>query len=429
MPEGTLSLTTVKGFEFWPKEQEVEIRGGEVTHVEIRLERMTDMAAKGWYSGSTHMHMNYGGNLYNTLENLMFMSAAEDQDVVNELIANKDNRILDYQYFIPGGGAHPLSTPDRLLMVGQEYRPPFYGHVTLIGLRDHLLSPWATGYEGTAVESLYPSNTDMLRKAKAQHATTGYAHAFFGEEDPIDRGLGVARGFIVDAALDTTDGVEWSFSGRAAFHPWYAVLNNGLRVTATGGEICPEPRVELFREIDAANVDLKAFTEQFYRKLCASELAPVLDTLEFLARETDVWLEITTLLIPGENDSEAEIDELTSWVADRLGPEVPLHFTAFHPDYRMLDTPPTPPETLRRAREIGLGNGLHYVYTGNVRDLEGGTTRCRACGIPLVERDGYELVTYRIDDDGACRSCGTPCPGRFAGPAGTWGARRLPIVP
>jgi hypothetical protein len=166
----------------------------------------------------------------------MLMSAAEDQDVVNELIANKDNRILDYQYFIPGGGAHPLSTSDQLLMVGQEYRPPFYGHVTLIGLRDHLLSPWATGYEGTAVESLYPSNTDMLRKAKAQDATTGYAHAFFGEEDPIDRGLGVARGFMVDAAFDTTDGVEWSFSGHAAFHPWYAVLNNGLRVTATGGD-------------------------------------------------------------------------------------------------------------------------------------------------------------------------------------------------
>ncbi len=236
VPVGTLSLVAVKGFEFWPTETEVEIIAGDVTRVELGLERMTDMAAKGWYSGSTHMHMNYGGNLHNTIENLMLMSDAEDQDVVNELIANKDNRILDYQFFVPGGGAHPLSKPDRLLMVGQEYRPPFYGHVTLIGLRDHLLSPWATGYEGTAVESLYPSNTDMLRKAKAQHATTGYAHAFFGDEDPIDHGLGVAQGFMVDAAFDTTDGVEWSFSGRAAFDPWYAVLNNGLRVTATGGD-------------------------------------------------------------------------------------------------------------------------------------------------------------------------------------------------
>lgn len=236
VPVGMLDMTVIKGFEFWPNQQSVEIRAGETTEVDIQLERMTDMSAKGWYSGSTHMHMNYGGNLYNTLENLMLMSAAEDQDVVNELIANKDNRVLDYQYFIPGGGAHPLSTPDRLLMVGQEYRPPFYGHVTLIGLRDHLLSPWSTGYEGTGIESLYPSNTDMLRKAQAQGATTGYAHAFFGEDDPLDGTLGIARGLMIDAALDTADGVEWSFSGRSTFYPWYAVLNNGLRVTATGGD-------------------------------------------------------------------------------------------------------------------------------------------------------------------------------------------------
>lgn len=236
VPVGTLLMTASKGFEFWPREVEVDIAEGKRAEVDISLDRMADMAAKGWYSGSTHMHMNYGGNLYNTLENMMFMSAAEDQDVVNELIANKDNRVLDHQYFISGGGAHPLSTDEQLLMVGQEYRPPFYGHVTLIGLRDHLLSPWATGYEGTGIESLYPSNTDMLRKAKAQEATTGYAHAFFGEDDPLEGTLGIARGFMVDAAFDTTDGVEWSFSGRAAFYPWYAALNNGLRVTATGGD-------------------------------------------------------------------------------------------------------------------------------------------------------------------------------------------------
>jgi hypothetical protein len=240
VPAGKLRLTAVKGFEFWPDNEEVEIRAGEDTKVDMVLEQMTDMAAKGWYSGSTHMHMNYGGNLHNSLENLMFMSAAEDQDVVNELIANKDNRILDYQYFVPGGGAHPISKPDRLVMVGQEYRPPFFGHVTLIGLRDHLISPWATGYEGTGIESLYPSNTDILRKAKAQGAVTGYAHAFAAgtveDQDPIDHELGYAKGFMVDAALGTTDGLEWSFSGRAGFYPWYAVLNNGLRVTATGGD-------------------------------------------------------------------------------------------------------------------------------------------------------------------------------------------------
>ena len=237
VPAGKLHVEAVKGFEYWPEQADVQIKPGEVTPVTLKLKPMTDMAALGWYSGSTHMHMNYGGNLHNTLENLMLMSAGEDQDVVNELVANKDNRVLDYQFFVPGGGAHPISTPDRLVMVGQEYRPPFYGHVILLGLRDHLLSPWSTGYEGTGIESLYPSNTDMLRKAKAQNATTDYAHSFGGDNDPIlSPDLGQAKGFIVDAALKTTDGIEWAFSGRAPFYPWYAVLNNGLRVTATGGE-------------------------------------------------------------------------------------------------------------------------------------------------------------------------------------------------
>lgn len=236
VPAGTLSLQAVKGFEYWPRIADVEILANEVTTLNITLDRMTDMAAKGWYSGSTHMHMNYGGNLHNTLDNMMMMSAAEDQDVVNELVANKDNRVLDYQFFVPGGGAHPVSTPDRLVMVGQEYRPPFYGHVFLIGLRDHLISPWSTGYEGTAIESLYPSNTDILQIARDQSAVTGYAHAYFGEGDPLEEDLGQAKGFIVDAALGTTDGIEWSFSGHSTFIPWYAVLNNGLRITATGGE-------------------------------------------------------------------------------------------------------------------------------------------------------------------------------------------------
>ncbi|MCI0391137.1 MAG: CehA/McbA family metallohydrolase, partial [Acidobacteria bacterium] len=236
VPAGRLRLEAVKGFEFWPEKAEVEIAANRVTSATLRLKRLTDMSAKGWYSGSTHVHMNYGGNLHNTLENLMMMSAAEDQDVVNEQIANKDNRILDYQFFVKGGGPHPLSKPDRLLMVGQEYRPPFYGHVFMFGLKDHLISPFTTGYEGTAIESLYPSNTDMFRKAKAQGATVGYVHAFSGESDPINTSLGGAKGFMVDAALGLTDAVEWSVSGRAGFFPWYAVLNNGLRVTAVGGE-------------------------------------------------------------------------------------------------------------------------------------------------------------------------------------------------
>jgi hypothetical protein len=236
VPAGRLTLDVVKGFEYRPKREEVEIRAGEVTERTVSLQSMTDMGAKGWYSGSTHVHMNYGGNLHNTLENLMMMSEAEDQDVVNEQIANKDNRILDYQFFVAGGGPHPLSTPQRILVVGQEYRPPFYGHVFMFGMRDHLISPFTTGYEGTAIESLYPSNTDMFRKARAQGATVGYVHAFGGEGDPLETTLGGAKGYMVDAALGTTDGVEWSGAGRSGFFPWYATLNNEVRVTATGGE-------------------------------------------------------------------------------------------------------------------------------------------------------------------------------------------------
>jgi TolB protein len=237
LPVGTAKLDVVKGFEFNPTRVEAEIKAGELTQIDVPLKRITDLSARGWYSGSTHVHMNYAGNLHNTLENLMMMSDAEDQDMVNEQIANKDNRILDYQYFVPGGKPHPLSTKDRVLIVGQEYRPPFYGHVFMFQLRDHLISPFTTGYEGTAIESLYPSNTDMFRKAKRQGATVGYVHAFQGpDRDPLAADLGGGKGLIVDAALGTTDAVEWSNSGRATFFPWYALLNNGLRVTAVGGE-------------------------------------------------------------------------------------------------------------------------------------------------------------------------------------------------
>lgn len=236
LPVGKTSLDVVKGFEFLPAKVEATVAASEVTTVTVPLQRLTDMSARGWYSGSTHVHMNYAGNLHNTLENLMMMSAAEDQDIVNEQVANKDNRILDYQHFVPGGGAHPISTPDRVVVVGQEYRPPFYGHVFMFQLKKHLISPFLTGYEGTGVESLYPSNTDMLRKAKAQGATTGYVHAYGGNTDPILSNLGGGKGFVVDAALGTADALEWSNSGRAGFFPWYAVLNNGLRITAVGGE-------------------------------------------------------------------------------------------------------------------------------------------------------------------------------------------------
>jgi len=179
--------------------------------------------------------------------------------------------------------------------------------------------------------------------------------------------------------------------------------------------------------IDAANVDLKAFTERFYRDVCGAELAPVLDTLVYLKRETRTWLELTTLLIPGENDSDAELDAMTQWIATELGPDVPLHFSAFHPDWKMRDHPPTPPATLTRARDLAMRNGLRYVYTGNVHDRAGGSTWCHRCGALLIERDWYELGRWGLTAEGCCANCGEKLPGVFAARPGTWGSRRMPV--
>ncbi len=184
-------------------------------------------------------------------------------------------------------------------------------------------------------------------------------------------------------------------------------------VAVTAGYMHAAPRREFYAKMDAANVDLKGFTEQFYSQQTGAHLAPVLDTLQYLHHETDCWFEITTLLIPGLNDSSAEIDAMTRWIADQLGPDVPLHFTAFHPDYKMLDRPPTPPATLKRARAIALGNGLHHVYTGNVHDIEGGTTFCPRCHAALIQRDWYEVLRCDLDISGACPRCGVAVAGRF----------------
>ncbi|MGB6336603.1 MAG: AmmeMemoRadiSam system radical SAM enzyme, partial [Thermoanaerobaculia bacterium] len=200
-----------------------------------------------------------------------------------------------------------------------------------------------------------------------------------------------------------------------------------LTVAVTAAEICPEPRAELFAAMDAANVDLKAFSERFYREVCGGHLQPVLDTLTYLKHETDVWFEITTLLIPGENDSDGEIDELSSWVAEELGVDVPVHFTAFHPDWKMRDRPPTPASTLSRARAIARGKGLRYVYTGNVHDRDGGSTYCHECGERVVGRDWYVLTDWRLNEEGACAVCNTPCAGHFEAEPGAWGARRQPV--
>jgi pyruvate formate lyase activating enzyme len=198
-------------------------------------------------------------------------------------------------------------------------------------------------------------------------------------------------------------------------------------VSVTAGYMCDEPRRELYNYMDAANVDLKAFTEQFYKQITIGHLQPVLDTLTYLKHETNVWFEITTLLIPGENDSEKEIEELTQWVMTHLGPDVPLHFTAFHPDFKMLDKPPTPPPTLTMARRIAVKNGIRYAYTGNVHDEEGGSTYCHQCGSKLIGRDWYVMTAWNLTDDGRCKVCGTACAGMFDGPPGRWGAKRLPV--
>jgi pyruvate formate lyase activating enzyme len=198
-------------------------------------------------------------------------------------------------------------------------------------------------------------------------------------------------------------------------------------VAVTAGYMTPAPRAEFYAHMDAANVDLKAFTESFYRKVCGGELGAVLETLQYLKSETKVWFEITTLLIPGENDSNTELDALTQWIMDKLGPDVPLHFTAFHPDWKMTDKSATPPATLTRARNIAIAKGLNFVYLGNIHDPLGASTYCPNCGTQVIERDWYEIGAWRLDAAGHCLVCNTAIPGVFAGPAGTWGAKRMPL--
>ncbi len=187
-----------------------------------------------------------------------------------------------------------------------------------------------------------------------------------------------------------------------------------LNVAVTAGYIHPEPAREFFAAMDAANVDLKAFTDGFYHKLCAGHLQPVLDTLTHIHRETNCWLEITTLLIPGQNDQAAEIEALSAWVAEHLGPDVPLHFTAFHGAGRMQDTPPTPAATLLRARDIARSAGLHFVYMGNIHDPAGATTYCPGCGTALIARDWHHIQAYRLTPTGCCPDCGHVIPGHFS---------------
>jgi pyruvate formate lyase activating enzyme len=192
--------------------------------------------------------------------------------------------------------------------------------------------------------------------------------------------------------------------------------------------MAPEARSDFYAHIDAANIDLKAFTEAFYRGLCFAHLDPVLDTLRWLRHHTTVWLEVTTLLIPGRNDSEEEVEKLSRWFVTELGAEVPLHFTAFHPDYMLMDVARTPAATLTRAREQARAAGLKHVYTGNVHDPRGQSTSCTGCGRQVIGRDGYEITGWHLDARGRCLTCETPLGGYFDAVPGTWGARRRPVM-
>jgi pyruvate formate lyase activating enzyme len=243
----------------------------------------------------------------------------------------------------------------------------------------------------------------MPGEIAAAAAKAGCASVAFTYNDPV---------IFAEYAMDTADACH-----AAGLHT----------VAVTAGYINAAPRREFYAKMDAANVDLKAFTDEFYYQLTGARLQPVLDTLVYLRQDTDVWLEITTLLIPGRNDGDDELDAMSRWIARELGADTPLHFSSFHPDYRMMDVPPTPASTLSRARRIAQRAGLRYVYTGNVRDVAGGTTSCAGCGAALIVRDWYDILDYRVTPDGRCPQCGAGIAGRFGAFGGAFGNRRAPV--
>lgn len=227
--------------------------------------------------------------------------------------------------------------------------------------------------------------------------------------------------------------VAFTYNDPVIFHEYAidvadACHEKGIKsVAVTAGYMGKESRVEFYQHMDAANVDLKAFSEKFYWKITGSHLQDVLDTIEYIHNETDVWMELTTLLIPGKNDSEKEVDEMSQWVMEKLGPDVPMHFSAFHPDYKMMDIERTPLSTLQRARTIAMKNGIRYAYIGNAHDVDGDSTYCYSCGTRLIERDWYVLGEWDLDEKGCCKKCGAQCAGLFEKEHGTWGSRRQPV--
>ncbi|NOT11776.1 MAG: AmmeMemoRadiSam system radical SAM enzyme [Methylococcaceae bacterium] len=240
---------------------------------------------------------------------------------------------------------------------------------------------------------------------------------------------------IAQAALDHgCKSVAFTYNDPVIFHEYaidtaQACRNLGIKsIAVSAGYVNEQPRAEFYQWMDAANIDLKAFSERFYHEITGSHLQPVLETLKYIKHETSVWLEVTTLIIPGENDSEAELEALTQWVAENLGSDVPLHFSAFHPDWKMRDKPRTPIQSLLKARQIALKNGLHHAYVGNVHDKSAASTYCSGCGHVLIGRDWYELSEWNLTDAGCCRFCGTRCAGIFSDRPGQWGAKRKSVV-
>lgn len=227
--------------------------------------------------------------------------------------------------------------------------------------------------------------------------------------------------------------VAFTYNDPVIFHEYaidtaQACRDLGLKsIAVSAGYVCDKPRVEFYKSMDAANIDLKAFTEDFYHRICGSHLEPVLETIKYIKHETKAWLELTTLIIPGENDSEDELEKMTQWVVENLGADVPIHFSAFHPDWKMQDKPRTPIATLLLARQIALKNGIHYAYIGNVHDKSADSTYCNECGSLLIGRDWYELSEWNLDDIGQCNKCGTPCAGVFDAKPGSWGRKRYKV--
>jgi len=239
---------------------------------------------------------------------------------------------------------------------------------------------------------------------------------------------------LVRAALQMNcNSVAFTYNDPIIFHEYAIDVATACReqgiaaVAVTAGYVDPKPREEFFRCMDATNVDIKAFSERFYHTICGGHLAPVLETLEYIQHETTTWLETTTLLIPGENDSDTELHALCEWVVEHLGPDVPMHFTAFHPDWKMLNVPATPATTLTRARVIAKASGVHHAYTGNVHDRDGASTWCHHCDRLLIERDRYQLGHWQLDSQSCCRYCQSTLPGKFQAKPGTFGSRRIPV--